>query len=95
MAVRAGVAVHARTDRTGNAGQRFETLQTAVDGEIHQILEDRAGVALDTVPRRQHTPRHEAQHDAAKAEIGDDQVGAAADHHVVDGRWRAPWRAPG
>ena len=83
MPVRACVAIYRRPNRTGNAGQGLEPLQAMADRVIHQILQHRAGVALDAVAGSQHAPRHEAQHDAAITRIRHDQVRATAHHHVI------------
>ena len=52
MAIRAGISIDRRAHRAGNAGQRFQSAQSARDGEIDQILQHRAGVGLHAPVRR-------------------------------------------
>ena len=56
MAIGAGVAVDRRAHRPGNARQRFQTLQPASGGEVHQILQHRARVHAMT-----HSPAAEME----------------------------------
>ena len=42
MPVRAGIAVDRRPDPSGNPRQRLQALETALIGEIHQVLQHRA-----------------------------------------------------
>ena len=81
MAICARVSINRRAHRAGDARKRLQTGQSAVDGEIHQVLQKRTGIRLDT-PVRCHQPASAiAQHDPAKAGVRYDQVGAAADDH--------------
>jgi hypothetical protein len=57
MAVRARVAVDGGAGPAGNAGQRFEATQTALDGEIDQALQLGAGAGRDAVARGAQTSR--------------------------------------
>ena len=78
MPVRPGVAVDRGAHPTGNAGQRFQPLESAMVGEIHQILQHRAGPGRDARAIGAQRGLGEAQHQAAEALVGNDQVGAAA-----------------
>ena len=81
MAIGAGIAIDRRADRAGNARQGFQALQAALDGEIHQVLQDRAGVRHDASVGGHEAVAAVAQHHATEAAVGDHQVGAPADHH--------------
>src|SRR5690242_8466324 len=83
MPVRSGIAIDGRAYRTGNPGERLETLQAAVYGEIDQVLEDGAAIGHHAVARGQDALRDEAQDDAAEAVVGYNEVRPAADHDVV------------
>ena len=84
MAVGAGVAVDRRADRTGDAGERLQALQSVRDGEVHQVLQDGTGIGVDAAVGRHQPFRAKTQHDAAESLVGDDQVGAAADDHGLE-----------
>ena len=83
MAVGAGVAVDGRAHRTGNAGQRFQALQSAVDSEIHQSLKLRARFGAHYASHVGYAARREPQHDSRKSRVGDDQISSIADHRKL------------
>ena len=84
MAVGAGVAVDRGADPAGDAGERFEALEGVTVGEIDQVLKHGAGAGGDARAIGVERVGGVAQHEAAEALVGNDQVGAAADD--TDGR---------
>jgi len=81
VAIRAGIAVDRRAHGAGNASEGLQALEAALDGEIHQVLEDRAGVRQDAPAGGHEAVAAVAQHDATEAAVGNHEVGASADHH--------------
>ena len=82
MAVGTGVAVYGGASRAGDACHCFKAGETGVDGEIDQRLKLGACLGGDAVAVARESMRGEAQHQAAVTAIGDNEVGAAADHHA-------------
>ena len=80
MAVGAGIAVDGSAGPAGDAGQRLQAFQAAVDGEVHQVLQLGAGAGGDAIALGAQGVAAVAQHQAAIPAVGDDQVSAAADH---------------
>ena len=79
MAVGAGVAVNRGAHPAGDAGQRFQSLQAPSCGEVHQVLQFRAGLDRHARAFGADGGGPIAQHHASKAGVGCHQVGAAAD----------------
>jgi len=78
MPVRPGVAINRGAHPSGYAGKRLEPLESPVVGEIHQVLKHRARAGRHARAGGLQGVLHVAQHQAAEALVGDDQVGAAA-----------------
>jgi len=86
MAIGTGIAVDGGAGPAGNARQRFQTLQTAIDREIDQTLQFGSGAGRDAVSLGAERVAAVAQHQAAIAAVGNNQIGAAADYHHRNAR---------
>ena len=82
MAVGARVSVDRRSHRSGNAGHGFQAAQPVIDRIIHQRLQLGPSLGANGIALTFDSLRGQAQHNPIEALIGDDQIGALADHAV-------------
>ena len=91
--VGAGIAVDRGADVAGQARQRLDPPQAALDREVDQSLKFRAGVGRHAGAFRADAAGREAQHDPVEALVGHDEVAATADgDHPATGGARHPQR---
>ncbi len=77
--VSAGIAVDRGANVAGQARQRLDAPQAALDRVVDQSLKFRAGVGRDASAIRADAGRGVAQHDPVEALVGHDEVASTAD----------------